>query len=317
MGTVPILFYFYLMLQVQAADTTTWQAFVSPNTETDRAMIFTVAGVTDIKTCVQDPKCKLVTEVKQGEVLTVLDGIQVNGRKYYRINQGTKTGYVEESHIMFFGTEPICSSGPTGKFISDMNGVNQRAVRQAANTPKELFDVLDDPQTYSPLCKNFMDSDGNFGPWGRQMIQIINRQAPDCIYNQLDMSELCPNYKNFPKEKKDQLMMWMFLNLSMDEASCNPKAVGEGTNDIADGLFQMERTYQARAGAERDPRYCATDHGVDSFDLKFQFECTISTLDQRYCKKGRKINSKDGYWQELNQKTRWVARQVMKFPGCF
>lgn len=173
----------------------------------------------------------------------------------------------------------------------------------------------------SANCDSFIDSNGEFGAYGTRLIQAIRDVNRDCFYEKIDFSYLCPKYSTFNDQRKSQFLAFLFASMATFESSCYPTAQNSaGTNDVADGLFQLEYSQSARRAAGRHPTYCATQRSVDSQSLDFQMECSVSIFATTHCGTGRVPGKYSGdYWQKLRpgkSGDREITRLAKMFPHC-
>jgi len=169
---------------------------------------------------------------------------------------------------------------------------------------------------YTSRCDRFVDANGALGDWGEALMDAIQIVGQNCFFEDVDMSVLCPNFVNFPVDRKMEFYAFLFAALAYDESSCHADAVGQGPNDRADGLFQLEYSQAQRADAARDPVFCATDRPVQTQNLDFQMLCTAATFRDGFCSRNRTPGRDFWYWEELNSENGNVSRVVRRFPYC-
>jgi hypothetical protein len=163
----------------------------------------------------------------------------------------------------------------------------------------------------------FINTKGEVGVAGQEIIKAVQNHASQCLYNDLDVSSICPKYKNFSTAQKDSFWVYAFASVAQFESSCNPTADAAGTNDVADGLFQMEYSWKQRRSAGRDRKLCKASGPYDSQDIKFQAECSISILRDTNCKFGWPLDGRKGYWHLLRSNSSFkIGKTMMNFPGC-
>ena len=149
-------------------------------------------------------------------------------------------------------------------------------------------------------------------------MDAIQRVGQRCFFEEVDFSQICPNFKEFEIDRKMQFYAFLFGVLAYDESSCLADAVGKGVNDRADGLFQLEYSRDQREDAGRDPVFCATNRGVNSQSIPFQMECAASIFRDGYCRRKLTPGKDFWYWHRLNgsSKNYPVTRVGRKFPFC-
>lgn len=162
---------------------------------------------------------------------------------------------------------------------------------------------------FNPRCGNFINKKG-IGEWGKHMISAAHRVAPNCFYGRNLYGSLCPNYLDLPQEKKEAMTALAFAAMGQVESTCNPKASAKGTNDIADGIFQLEYSASQRDDAGRDEKWCRTNQTVDTQSWEFQSECAASIVKDRICKFGAYFFGPRSYWQELKSGKGDIAQLI-------
>ena len=168
----------------------------------------------------------------------------------------------------------------------------------------------------------FISKDGGLGEAGREIRDAVQNHGSQCLYNDIDVSSVCPNYRSFNLKEKDAFWVYAFASIAHKESSCLPSNQNpNGTNDVADGLFQMEFSYTARRSAGRDPDLCKTSGPHPSGDIKFQAQCSISVLRDTNCRLGWPLDGPHGYWHLLRSnaksKNGTIVDLIKKFPGCY
>ncbi len=173
------------------------------------------------------------------------------------------------------------------------------------------------PSSYgmARACNNFVNNNG-LGTYGRQLQSALGRVGTSCFFSGgINFTNLCPNYNSFNNGRKMQFIAFLFASMAFYESSCNPRAQAQGTNDIADGLLQLEYSQSQRRDAGRNAVHCATNRGVNTQDIGFQMECGASIFKDGYCGTGRIPGSHSWYWQKLNG-NRSITRMARRFPFC-
>lgn len=310
----------FIFLIFSSVFSATWDATITPPNEAGEASVYTVPGF-NWRTCRLTEECRTIAWPKRGDRVKVLEGVEIEGLRYYRLEynspKGKKIGYVEESYLLFTAGRPNCEKRGIGEFLAATGDVlssffSSRARPDVAVSLPQLSDV----RVYSPKCKNFIDENGELGPWGVRLLNAFEEVDPICFFDRIDVSNVCPNFKNFSRDRKGRWWNWLVLNKAQDEASCRVEAQAAGVNGTADGLMQLEYSYALRKASGRNPRYCRTEGPSDTQDLTFQFECTASIIKDEYCDKNRPLVNPRGYWQNLNRANRWIAQRAAEFPGC-
>lgn len=169
-------------------------------------------------------------------------------------------------------------------------------------------------QKIANACTNFLDKDGELGPWGNKAIKAFNKVDWECFKSGMDTSGVCPKYKTFNERKKEYFWVWTLASMAHVESSCKVNAINpKAANETGYGLMQMEN---AKYRKTRDKRYCP-HYKINEQDVTFQMECTASIFSDMYCKRGLSLTSSQGYWAGLLSPKRKIAQQIKKFPGCY
>ncbi|MCB0379539.1 MAG: hypothetical protein KDD33_13690, partial [Bdellovibrionales bacterium] len=89
---------------------------------------------------------------------------------------------------------------------------------------------------YSELSDRFMTKNGEFGSYGRLVIQAMQRVGQKCFHETIDFSKICPGYKGMTVQKKDQFMVFLFASIALHDA-----------NNHMLGAYKKIQTNQGRA----------------------------------------------------------------------
>lgn len=104
---------------------------------------------------------------------------------------------------------------------------------------------------YPAGCENrFINKNGELGPFGRTALAEFQRFPDQFVNNEpRDIISMCPGYKNWGKERREQFWVWTASSLAAPESSCNPGAANPNApNGTAIGLFQVEKPFCDRFG---------------------------------------------------------------------
>ncbi len=202
-------------------------------------------------------------------------------------------------------------------FHSDAETTKNVSVSPSAYNELRDLDVVD--YGLFPACRGFLKTDGSPGPWGKELVAAMQRVGTQCFYEKADFSLLCPNFKKFSIKKKQQFYLFTFAAIAWEESDCLPKARAQGTNDIADGLFQLEYSQSARAEADRHFLCKPKESVANTQDIKYQMQCAAGIFSDYHCDKSDERWTRvgnGGYWQKLRKTNRIISKAVAKFPGC-
>lgn len=173
-------------------------------------------------------------------------------------------------------------------------------------------------RSFHASCNKFISEDG-LGEWGRHMVAAAKKIAPRCFYNDNVFDSVCPGYRSMNEERQNAFIALLFASIAEVESDCRPWAQAQGTNDLADGLFQLEYSARQRRRAGRNERWCRTTQAVDSQSLTFQSECAVSTIEDAVCARNLSITNSDGYWQKLRgnrEITQILKKEIARTGLC-
>lgn len=193
-------------------------------------------------------------------------------------------------------------------------------------------------------CFQYIDSNGEYGPWGKSVIEAINKLQEDELKNSYladnftDMDLVCPNFKNFNDQVKLKFWVWTFAAISWQESSCNPKTTAQGINSKAVGLLQLEDSLRLRAGRGGQCEVKDVKHPSNNI------ACGVEILHQQllgpkssyFTTSTGELFWKSGYWQHLRFRKRTQSKEqelidqsqspsnsktnikelIMRFPNC-
>jgi hypothetical protein len=194
--------------------------------------------------------------------------------------------------------------------------VSKDAFKAAPNRGPHRIPALADPEKFNTNCHNFIKPNGDFGPWGDKMKKAIEEMGEKCFMDGINVRSVCPKFSKFNPGTKYQFWNYVAASMSVIESSCDEKIEVPGVNDMAVGLFQMEKHMVKRAAAGRDPNYCKTTKEIDPTNVDFQIECTVWQMKDWCCDRKYSLTQGNGYWQELRGKDSDISQLVAQFPGC-
>ncbi|MCC6137614.1 MAG: hypothetical protein IT287_03215 [Bdellovibrionaceae bacterium] len=167
-------------------------------------------------------------------------------------------------------------------------------------------------------CKDFINEDGNLGPWGKELIAAIERVGTDCFYESDVFNDTCPNFKSFSKEKKQQFLAYFWASISHTDPEymsktkdmrCSTQAVHQYPGGETRGLMFLEGHQNIRR--MRGPHCKGSKEEV--VNVGFQMRCSASMFSQMHCN-GKKTAFKRSYWVSLRKGG--AQDTAKKFPGC-
>lgn len=184
---------------------------------------------------------------------------------------------------------------------------------------RQVHGAILQQREFSRGCSNmFIKPNGDLGRGGKAVLDAVRAHGGRCFYDGgIDVSSLCPRFGTFTREEKEVFWVFVFASIAHHESSCIETRQARGVNGLADGLFQMEYGRTHRANAGRNPNLCKTRTGVNTQDLTFQAECSVSILKDTNCKYGKSLDWNQGYWHLLRRKTSFgIGKKILKFKGC-
>lgn len=120
------------------------------------------------------------------------------------------------------------------EFIRASNA--ERIGHVSADQPDQKYLPL--AEDYNKSCQNFIDSDGNLGPFGKTIVAELDRPEYLGLYfEHPQMTKDCPNYMSFSKAQKQNFIINFFAHLSWLESTCGTDIKGSFGEM---GLFQHE-----------------------------------------------------------------------------
>jgi hypothetical protein len=177
--------------------------------------------------------------------------------------------------------------------------------------------VLD--SRFNARCRNFIDSGGDLGPWGKKIVSTIhNIENNACFTSGALVEDLCPKYSSLSDEEKDLFWVWAYASIAQVESSCDTEAKNHNaTYGRADGLFQLEYSRSLRRQSGRDAVYCRTTIPYPTTKVDFQIECTTSIIKDVHCSSEppRSLNWQSGYWHRLRGDGT-ITQKIRSFPLC-
>jgi hypothetical protein len=287
-----------------------------------------------------DKDGKFSTDLPQGEVF--IAGGWLKGKRYEPAPQQSQgTSETTEAGVCFPGLpcyhDQICNATdpfslkaciPKTKFLT--HGVFDPSYNEEnAEDEVVVFDTKTigrafDQQRFANLCHSFIQPDGALGAWGKEISSTFKSVSNECFYGEqsIDVSDLCPNFKKFPKAQKDYFWAWTGASMSNAESSCRPNVRVKGTKvkrqqEYAVGLFQLEESMHRRK--YRGPE-CSVQKGQSVYSISFQFRCMASIIKNTRWLQGKKLwgstDRSDQYWQTLKTENGKITKAISNFPGC-
>ncbi len=259
------------------------------------------------------PGSQIVGSVDRDTPLEVVDTVRDSeGDLWYKVHFRVG-GTLREAYIFEGRVRPDddgateASACPDGNCAGTGN-INVAQVREVGQVTANDGRGFRLPRAFDVRCSTFISSEG-LGTWGQKMVSAAQRVAPRCFYESHVFDSLCPGYLRMNQEQKNSFIALVFAGIAQTESNCNPRARARGSNDIADGMFQLEYSASFRRRAGRNQRWCRTGTPTNTQAVEFQSECAVSTIEDTICSNGRSLNSSGGYWQKLRG-DRTISRNI-------
>ncbi|UOF00718.1 hypothetical protein [Bdellovibrio reynosensis] len=94
---------------------------------------------------------------------------------------------------------------------------------------------------FSAGCNQFINKEGELGPWGSYALQQI-KDKPQSFGENFpgDITNWCKDYGKMSKDQRELYWVWVLMAMSSSESSCNPTNDNRNApNGTAVGLFQV------------------------------------------------------------------------------
>lgn len=191
------------------------------------------------------------------------------------------------------------------KISSDADETTQRGERPEGSSIKIISGSV-----WSPLCKNFINENGEYGPWGKSIVNslidengIINKNAlwligsnSNSVFDTANGIKLNNKFRSYSVNQKLDFIVYYAASVAMLESSCNPKIKARGPNGTAGGLWQLHegKTQNYAKGV------CGK---FDVYKPELNVVCGLKMLDY-YTAIEKNINHeffwKGNYWETMH-----------------
>ncbi|KHD88665.1 MAG: hypothetical protein OM95_07620 [Bdellovibrio sp. ArHS] len=131
-------------------------------------------------------------------------------------------------------------------------------------------------------CDNFINKEGQLGPWGSYTLQQI-KEKPDSFGENIpdDITKWCPNYPKMSKDQRELYWVWIIMSMASSESSCNPRNDNANApNGTAIGLLQVWKPVCPKARDLHIP-YQNIQCGIDLLAKELQNRDTLMTPTSR------------------------------------
>ncbi len=231
-----------------------------------------------------------------------------------------------------WATNVVKKDPPPDNRRSGLNTAATSSKRSAAGASQEKISVVPQVKGHSSQgitggrmwahdCEDFIHPDGSYGPYGRAIILHINAQNDSHLFNDPpgDINRICPKYKTFNDDQKQNFWVWFAAAIAMEESSCNPEIKVKGTYGIATGLWQLDQG--------KTKNYCGGVCGsINALDGAKNVRCGLDMLNYYV---GESINKGElvywhnkfgqNYWQTMHPPQpgqRKTQQLVNTFQAC-
>ncbi|MEK6555554.1 MAG: hypothetical protein AABZ31_09965, partial [Bdellovibrionota bacterium] len=197
-----------------------------------------------------------------------------------------------------------------------------------ANDKSGLFDLFDrglpdDFDARGANCNSFIKEDSSYGPHGISIRNAFLKYTNPKHINRLlqnesalaySMPQLCPKYASFDFEGRVRFWVWTMAAIAWEEATCRDGAINRrGTNDVAVGLLQLEKTKSKRYW--RGPLCNVTEVETPAANLICGLEIMRGQFDGTYGSPAG-LSIPNSYWQRLRAKWSKIDYLISLYPGC-
>ena len=184
---------------------------------------------------------------------------------------------------------------------------------------------------FNAQCRNFIQSDGSYGPWGLEMIDAmrsVERHHGRGIFfgdrdTMIRFGQRCKSteyFQSLTRAQQEHIWVWFWASVAQAESSCRP---GIQVNGIwnprfgrfnrADGLFQLEYHTETRNANGRDRTFCPNRTNTQA--ISFQTRCAASIMADT--QGGDFLMDSDSYWLKLRrQDGGGIFNNLWRHPLC-
>lgn len=122
-------------------------------------------------------------------------------------------------------------------------------------------------------CDNFMNKEGELGPWGDYTLAQI-RNHPDQFGENIpsDITKWCPTYPSMTVPQREMFWVWTMMSMASSESTCDPNATAQGSHGTALGLFQVWNTMKT----SNNPDSCK--YASDLLQVNQNIRCAVDQL---------------------------------------
>ncbi len=121
------------------------------------------------------------------------------------------------------------------------------------------------PEFFDKRCEGFIDSRGEYGPWGKIVVDYVNSSEENRrLFHKAKFSRLgakikggspCPAFDSSKGEKKDYAIVALMAALAHKESSCDPNARGPKFDSVPVGLFQVPELSSGAKSVDANIKY--------------------------------------------------------------
>jgi len=258
-----------------------------------------------------------------GEVTTAPEAEQKGWIKEVSFELGKKISSIPLSADRFLKNEPqketeagFCQNCDRTSRRNDLVAQSREMAEQADPNDPHGYRL---PGSFTAACSQAFLTREGLGPWGKAMVNSAVKVAPSCFYHRNLFGSICPNYLSLSAAQKNAMIAMAFAAIAQTESACVPKAEAPGVNDLAVGMFQLEKSPAVRRQAGRNSKWCKTHENVNAKGWQFQSECSVSIIEDTVCSWRSNLFDSAGYWEKLRNNreiTQRIRETVKKWKVC-
>ncbi len=177
---------------------------------------------------------------------------------------------------------------------------------------------------FPSACKDFIDSDGSYGPLGQTVLNAMSHS--DAFKSDWaptkKATQACPNFNSFGPEQRRHFWVYVFAAMEAEESGCNQSANADSAindNGVAAGGAQIEERSYLRQMRDRSygGHFCA---GSNPYNSDLNIKCSVRTL-QDTVENGEgpysvKQNIYGPYWSSFKFDKMKAKALISQYTAC-
>ncbi|MGE5087224.1 MAG: hypothetical protein ACM3MG_13040 [Bacillota bacterium] len=211
--------------------------------------------------------------------------------------------------------------------LSAINETNKR-LRNETNTGEECVNctitssgrrslLRPGHRPMAPKCNTFMNSQGQIGPDGQIIYEILNSPSNRSAYTKSNaLGNFCPNFNQLSDSDKLIAWTWFWTALAREESGCNPYIIhptsirGRIINPrLGYGLWAMEKSKNIRRGRGPECR--------DISSIEGQAHCAIEIMKDTQLDQGETAQDGSSYWGPVRRAHKQIIPHMKRLKLCF